>query len=376
MTSTPITVRLKDDIPSVTPAGQSLSQALPQTILDDAERIYKGERENKVREKNNKLNEHGLGIRTDSQGKTRPAGSLMFDPFNLFGVRSKAIESILSDTNRREALMEGPDSNGKYRNLNWVDRYIHKITDEDITKGLHKREIRRLRNDKTFQADLKDLTPEQRAKVTSLTPEDTVRELAEDEREYEALVKKVRGMDLGAYSLDELIKRNDGKRISLQDLEQLETDLKPLQQEAITKARLNESQLATEATNRDVSERNAAVSERGAAVNERTAAVAEGKLDLLQTQEANNNAIRRAEIDYNNAKLQQDTDIANAKLKYEYETGNFDRELKRDLALLGLDDKREERQYRSERDRAQERQLFIIQLMKGLGGLGQSFGGY
>ena len=366
MTSTPITVRLKDDIPSVTPAGQSLSQALPQTILDEAERIYKGERENKVSEKNNKLNEHGLGIRTDSQGNTRPSGSLLLDPFNLFGVRSKAIESILSDTNRREALMEGPDNNGKYRNLNWVDRYIHKITDEDITKGLHKQEIRRLRNDKTFQSDLKDLTPEQRAKVTSLTPEDDVRELAEDEREYEALVKKVRGMDLGAISLDELIKRNDGKRIGLQDLEQLETDLKPLQQKAITEARLTDSQLETEATTRDIAGREAAVAERGASV-------AEGKLDLLQTQEANNNAIRRSEIDFNNRKLQQDTNIANAKLKYEYESGNFDRELKRDLALLGLDDKREERQYRSERDRAEQRQLFILQLMKGLGSLGQGF---
>ena len=96
--------------------------------------------------------------------------------------------------------------------------------------------------------------------------------------------------------------------------------------------------------------------------------------NLTAIRDRNSNAISLAEIDYNNDKLRYDTDVANTKLKYEYDTANFDRDLKRDLALLGIEDKREERRYRSERDQAQDRQLFILQLMKGLGGLGEAFG--
>ena len=72
--------------------------------------------------------------------------------------------------------------------------------------------------------------------------------------------------------------------------------------------------------------------ERGAAVIER-ADVAEGKLGLIE-HEANNNAIRRAEIDYNNAKLQQDTNIATQNSSMKGKAASV--ELKRDLALLGL----------------------------------------
>ena len=352
MTSTPLTLRLKDDnIPSVTEAGEEL-KGLKNSILKEAERIYKGEAENN----SGKGGFSPMGTRVDSKGKTITAGTA-YDPMNITGARSKIIQGLLNDSTRLKALQEGMDANGRYSGLNWVDRYVHKITDEDITKALHARQIK-LREDSTqFQDDLRELTPAQRAQVTSLTPVSEVRRLADDERELDTITERVRGMDLspeGQTLRDQLLQGKDGKRLSAEDLKALETKLKPYRRSDIREVAEHDSRMETEETTRDVST---------------------GTLDLNRKIEANNNAIRRAQIEFDNAKLRQDTDIANLKLKYEYDSANFDRELKRDLALLGLDSEREERQYRSERDQAQDRQLFILQLMKGLGGLGQSLGG-
>ena len=353
MTSTPVTLRLKDDtIPPVTEAGSEL-KGLRNSILKEAERIYKGEKEHN----SGKGGWSPMGTRVDSKGNTITAGTI-YDPMNVTGARSKIIQGLLNDETRLKALQQGMDANGRYSGLNWVDRYIHKITDEDITKALHNRQIKLREDDTQFQDDLRELTPEQRAKVTSLTPVSEVRRLATDERQLDTLTETVRGMDLspeGQALRDQLLKGKDGQRLSAEDLKALETTLKPYQRTDIRTVAEHDSKMDTARTSREVST---------------------GTLDLNRKIEANNNAIRRSEIAYNNAKLKQDTEIANLKLKYEYDSANFDRELKRELALLGLDSQREDRQYRSERDQAQDRQMFILQLMRGLGGLGQSLGGY
>ena len=361
MTATPITLRVKsDDIPQNTQAADEL-RGLKPSILKHAEEIYKGEQKNGATD-DNKFEENVLGTRTDSKGNTRHAGAA-YDLLNWLGARPKVIQGLLNDEDRLRSFQQGPDSLGRYSGLNWIDRHIHKITDEDITKALHAREITARGDSASYQQDLRDLTPEQRKSVTNLTSVDEVRRLADEEREYEALETRVRGMDLGATSLDELVKRNNGDRISKKELEQLETDLKPLQTKEIRAAQNHESDLKTEQTNRDVATANQAETTRSNLASE----------SLRADELYNNNALNMATIDFKNAQLQHETDVANAKLKYEYETANFDRELKRDLALLGIEDSRDERRYRSERDQAQDRQLFILQLMKGLSGLGQSF---
>ena len=63
---------------------------------------------------------------------------------------------------------------------------------------------------------------------------------------------------------------------------------------------------------------------------------------------------------------------ANANRDYEWRSAEADRDLKKTLSMLGLDDKRDARRERSEERAAQDRQMFILQLMKGLGNLGGS----
>ena len=284
MTSTPITLRLKDDIPDVTDAGKKL-QTLPQSILDHAEQIYKGEKENAGKaDLNTAL---GTG-RYDSKGNLRH-NNAAYDGLGWLGGRGKAIQAIIEDEVRREALLDGPNGQGRYSGLNWVDRYIHKITDEDMTKALHRDQIRARRNNEGFQTDLDELTPEQRAGVTSLTPVRNVQKMAQEERDYEALETRVRAMDLGGTSLDELVKRNNGERISKADLEQLETDLKPLQAPEIRATQSHDSRMQTEQSTRDT--------------NESTARVNEGTLALAETKERNSNTLANAEIDFGNRKL-------------------------------------------------------------------------
>lgn len=49
-----------------------------------------------------------------------------------------------------------------------------------------------------------------------------------------------------------------------------------------------------------------------------------------------------------------------------------DRDLRRDMALLTRDDNRADRAYNRERDERKDRQMMILQLMKGLSGIGQN----
>ena len=127
MTSTPITIRMKDDLPDVTENGKKL-QTLPQSILDHAEQIYKGEQENAGKSDLNTA--LGTG-RYDSEGKLRH-NNAAYDGLGWLGGRAKAIQALIEDTNRRESFMDGPNGQGRYSGLNWIDRHIHKISDEDI----------------------------------------------------------------------------------------------------------------------------------------------------------------------------------------------------------------------------------------------------
>ena len=80
------------------------------------------------------------------------------------------------------------------------------------------------------------------------------------------------------------------------------------------------------------------------------------------------------EMDYKNSLLPTNTfRNEQLRLQYENERAAADLDLRRDLAVLGLEGQAEDRRYESERDRAQDKQMFILQLMKGLGSLGQGF---
>ena len=56
-------------------------------------------------------------------------------------------------------------------------------------------------------------------------------------------------------------------------------------------------------------------------------------------------------------------------------TAEADRELKKTLTMLGLDDRAAEREMRYDERQEQNRQLMILQLLKGLQQAGSIFGG-
>ena len=86
--------------------------------------------------------------------------------------------------------------------------------------------------------------------------------------------------------------------------------------------------------------------------------------------ELNNTAIQMAEIDFKNKTNEYNWRTANADRDYQWRSDEADRDLKATLTQLGYEDKRDERALSREDRRAENRQLMLLQLMKGLGNLG------
>lgn len=91
---------------------------------------------------------------------------------------------------------------------------------------------------------------------------------------------------------------------------------------------------------------------------------------LEARQESNSHAIQMAEIDYKNDVNEYNWKNAEADRDYKWRAAEADREQKKTLTMLGYEDKRDERALSREDRRAENRQLMIMQLMKGLGNLG------
>lgn len=108
-------------------------------------------------------------------------------------------------------------------------------------------------------------------------------------------------------------------------------------------------------------------------VAKQQAATQAGTLELNRTIASNNQTLELAKLAHADKVAQQEREIANIKIRNAERTANADRELRRDLAMLTRQDNADERAYRRGRDERESRQLMIMQLMKGLSQMGQSF---
>lgn len=90
----------------------------------------------------------------------------------------------------------------------------------------------------------------------------------------------------------------------------------------------------------------------------------------------NNIKTERAKIDYENKANERQFQIAQMEIDEARRSSELDRQLRRDIAILGIDDKAAERSYQARRDERKDRQIFMLQLMKGLGNLGSSLSAY
>ena len=277
----------------------------------------------------------------DSQtGKVRSDGTLL-DPLNVLGLRERTIDKIVKEGG--QDLINSYDSQtGKYGALSGWNRTLDGVTDDDITKAILRRNERLRQSDPEFQENLAELE-RNGVKVDSLTSNLTIKDQAQNFKDIKTAKTKIRSMPEGAARLKAL-----GDNPTLEQLEALQTELKPLTQES-------------RAVETGIENVQSQIQNR------------QGTLELAQLQERNDQKISMAEIDFKNKTNEYNYLTANADRDYKYRAAEADRELKKELALLGFEDKAADRRYDREERRDQNRQLLIMQMIKGLQNFGSAF---
>ncbi len=277
---------------------------------------------------------------------------------------------------RLEGLTNGEltINDGRYEELNPLDRLIG-LNDQQVTNVAAGKRLRGIENTDAFseahqylteqglsdeQATARLLPQGAATKVSSL--KSTGNKIAETKQLVEALENDVEGSKL----LIALREKNGGKELS-------RDDLRTIRNEAFRKSQgyRGEEQrqtLAKESHDQKIAESNATIN-----YNKGVLAVNEGNLKLARDKERNRQTEFGAKLDYENNVARYNYNLANERDRRKYESEGKDRDLRRDLAVLGLDDKAAERRYQAERDERKDRQLMIMQLMKGLGNLGGAF---
>jgi len=273
-------------------------------------------------------------------------------------IRSSKINEMASNA----AFLQGyqPDSN-TYRGLDWVTRTLYNIKPDDITGQRIFNRGEDLKNSPGVQV-LRDEFPEK--STAELLPQGALTSTGRINRQVgevatrNDLLSELNSSTMGPGLLAEARAENPGRRLTNDELRRLRSTAQTTDPVYIEQRQAASDQSDLVASNIET--------------NESTARVNEGTLALSQMQERNSNRLRNAEIDLANSKLDYEWRNANANRDYEWRAAEADRDLKKTLSMLGLEDKADARRERSEEREAQNRQLFILQLMKGLGSLGQS----
>ena len=264
--------------------------------------------------------------------------------FNMPGRRAR-IQELAGDENKRGTY---DATTNQYSGLNLYDRILD-IRPDDVTSQIADTRKKTLENQPAIQAlklelgqdDFNAIFPKGAA-TSNVEVESLVSEI--DTRK--GLLSKIEE-NMGTGLLNQ--KRTElGRKLTNTELRQLNDQAFQARPDQKRLADESASRLLTAETQRDVS--------KG------TLAVNQGTLALARDKEKNANALARAEIDYKN-----DTN------EYNYRNAERERELKRDLTLLGFEDKDADRKYDREERRDQMRQLLIMQMMKGLENFGSAF---
>lgn len=178
----------------------------------------------------------------------------------------------------------------------------------------------------------------------ALTPAEVskIKEIYEDNQ---GVIKLINNEELGPKLLADLRSKNDGKRLTSEQLAGVLSDARG--QDPVRLSNLETAQVKRD--------------------------VAEGTLDLERLVREDRNQATNATIALENARLGVEERNAAAERDYRYRSDQADRDLKETLTMLGFDDKAAERELRYEEKQEQNRQLMILQLLKGLQGLGTAF---
>lgn len=178
------------------------------------------------------------------------------------------------------------------------------------------------------------------------------------------LTTKIRNTDRGTALLKEFQAKN-GRKPTVAELETLATTATNNTRSAVQERKSAEATIdLTKAKTDEIPK----ASQRA----DDSIAIQQGTLDLNRTTAANTQAINLAKLDLADRMAKYQHEIAQITQRNQMGQADKDRDLRRDLALLTRSDNAAERAYNRERDERKDRQLMILQLMKGLGSLGQS----
>jgi len=303
--------------------------------------------EEKVKDRYKGLPEHARPKLDSQTGKVRSDGTLL-DPLNVLGLRQRTIDKIVREGG--QDLINSYDSQtGKYGGLAGWNRTFDGVTDDDITKAILRRNENLRQSDPEFQENLAELE-RNGVKVDSLTTNLSIKDKAQKFKDIKAAETAIRNMPGGTERLKTL-----GDSPSLEQLESLQTELRPATQEH----RAGEASI-------DLAGAQATAATTNAGANEMNASTS-------RIQAINSDRQAQAEIDFKNAQLKHTYDIAVFEQEARSREANLDRTLRKDLSILGLEDKRDERRYDRERDERKDRQMMIMQLLGGLKNLGGAF---
>lgn len=273
-------------------------------------------------------------------------------------IRTSKIEDLAGN----KAFLQGYKSDSNtYKGLDWITRTLYNIKPDDITgqrifdrgEDLLNSPGVRVLADEFPEKNAGEFLP-QGALTSSGRINNQVREIATRND----LLSEINSSTMGPGILQRERDANPDRRLTNDELRRLRAEAKTTDPVYVEARGAAEDQSDLVASNIQT--------------NESTARVNEGNLALSQLQERNTNRLRNAEIDLANDKLDYEWRNANANRDYEWRAAEADRDLKKTLSMLGLEDKADARRERSEEREAQNRQMFILQLMKGLGSLGQS----
>lgn len=287
-------------------------------------------------------------------------GSLL-DPLDIF----KWKKDIINDLINTDGFVESYDpTTKKFGNLSGWHRNFDLISDDEIVKAVGARatDARGVR----LRGELERLD-EAGIKYNSLTSDTEILSKTQELDDISTQMTKLLNNPKGQAELDAFVQRN-GRKPTSKELTTLNTKLYP----ETSAGKIERSKLDTEETQRQVAEGTLDVAEQNANTNQFTADTNRISVNNQGVSLRNEAKLAEAELVYKNELAQYQHDIASRKMTQEAAQANLDRELRRDLAVLGIEEKSRGRAFEREEGNRDRRQLMIMQLMKGLGNLGNS----
>lgn len=295
--------------------------------------------------------------------------------------KTKYLKDIYSNTNKFQELLNSFDPvTGKYTALSGMDRMIYGVSDADITSYALHQDKAALQAELESTGAIRDLreargTASGKDAVTTLDSRSEIEGILKDHQSKATLKQSILKLKEGPEALAAR-KKALGRDLTAEELTELKIEVDNKVGSGNPGARqteVHEDTLDTNETKRQTAEitaeanrTTAQASQTNAAANTRNAGTNELNAINAGIRDRNSNKIEMAKIEHNNNVAEYNYRTNLTKIRNDTAIANADRELRRDLAVLGLQDRATDRRYNREEAARDRRQQMILQLMTGL----------